>query len=123
MSQNIPIIDLGPIFSGSAEGKCQVAAEVGRALETVGFFCILGHDVPEALVRQLRNEAYKFFALPIEEKMKVRRPAPEITRGYDPPAQQSLSATRGKVSPSDLQEGFGMGALTSRRMILTTIQG
>ena len=103
MSQNIPVIDLAPIFSGSAEGKRQVAAEVGRALETVGFFYILGHNVPEALVHQLSDEAYKFFALPIEENMKIRRPAPEITRGYDTPAQQSLSATRGKVSPSDLQ--------------------
>ena len=109
MSQGIPVIDLAPIFAGYAEGKRQVAAEVGCARESVGIFHIVGHDVPGELVRQLRDEAYKFFALPIEEKMKVRRPAPEITRGYDPPAQQSLSATKGEVSPSDLQEGFGMG--------------
>ena len=109
MSQVIPVIDLSPLLAGDADGKQEVVAAVGHALETVGFFYITGHGVPDELVRRLRDEAYKFFALPIAEKIKVRRPAPEITRGYDPPAQQSLSATKNEVSLPDLQEGFGMG--------------
>lgn len=109
MATDIPLIDFSPALNGDDAGKLQVAAEVGAALETVGFFLITGHGVPPDLVRRMRDEAYAFFALPLEEKMKVGRPAPEITRGYDPPAQQSLSATKDGVTLPDLQEGFGVG--------------
>ena len=109
MSDGIPLIDMAPALAGDGEATRRVAGEVGRALETVGFFHIVGHGVPDDLVRRMRDLAYEFFALPMEEKMKVPRPSPETTRGYDPPARQSLSATRGDVSPPDLMEVFGMG--------------
>lgn len=109
MSTGIPLIDFSPAFSDAPNDRRRLATEVGEALETVGFFHISGHDVDAALVQRMRDEAYAFFALPLDEKMKVGRPAPEITRGYDPPAQQSLSATRDGVTAPDLQEGFGMG--------------
>jgi isopenicillin N synthase-like dioxygenase len=109
METSIPLIDFSPAFSEDPKDRRGLAAEIGQALETVGFFHITGHGVDPALVQQMRDEAYAFFALPIDEKMKVGRPAPEITRGYDPPARQSLSATRDGATPPDLQEGFGMG--------------
>jgi isopenicillin N synthase-like dioxygenase len=109
MGNEIPLIDFSPALAGDTAGKARVAAEIGRALETVGFFHISGHGVSPALIQGMRDEAYAFFALPIDEKMNVGRPAPEITRGYDPPAQQSLSATKDGASHPDLQEGFGMG--------------
>jgi hypothetical protein len=34
--QTIPIVDIAPFLAGSAEGKQQVAREVGRACETIG---------------------------------------------------------------------------------------
>ena len=109
MSQGVPLIDLAPALAGDAAGKKRVAAEVGDALETVGFFYIVGHGVPAELVQRMRDRAYTFFAQPLAEKMEIGRPSPEITRGYDPPAQQSLSATKDNVSLPDLQEAFGMG--------------
>jgi isopenicillin N synthase-like dioxygenase len=109
MAINIPLIDFSPAYSENLEDRLALASKVGNALETVGFFHISGHGVDPLLVQKMRDEAYAFFALSIEEKMKVGRPAPEITRGYDPPAQQSLSSTLDGATPPDLQEGFGMG--------------
>ena len=108
-ADDVPVIDLSPFLAGGPEGKKRVAAEVGRACETIGFVNILGHGVPEQLIERVRDLAYEFFALPVEEKLKIGRPAPEITRGYDTLANQSLSASLGNPSPPDLQETFGMG--------------
>ena len=109
MSPTIPTINLEPFFSSGKEKKVRLASEISCALETIGFFQIIGHNIEKSLVQQMREEAYSFFRLPIEEKLKVRRPLPEITRGYDPPAQQSLAATKDGAAPPDLQEGFGVG--------------
>lgn len=109
MTATIPTINLEPMFSSEKEKRLKLASAINSALETVGFFQIVGHNVEKSLVQQMREEAYSFFRLPIEEKLKVRRPLPEITRGYDPPAQQSLAATKDAAAPPDLQEGFGVG--------------
>ena len=112
MKNCIPIIDLAPLMSGETDDKSGVVRSVSDALENYGFFHIVGHGVSPALVNRLRDEAYEFFARPLQEKMEVERPLPEITRGYDPPAQQSLAATKDGASPPDLQEGFGMGGFS-----------
>ena len=108
-ADDVPVIDISPFLAGQPEGKKRVAAAVGRACETIGFVNILGHGVPAQLIEHVRDLAYEFFALAVEEKLKIGRPAPEITRGYDILANQSLSASLGNPSPPDLQETFGMG--------------
>ena len=105
----VPLIDIAPMLKGDAADKRRVAAEIDQALETIGFFTIVGHGVPDALIRDTRDLAYEFFALPLEEKMRIPRPNPIATRGYDPPANQALGPTHGGASPPDLQEIFGMG--------------
>ena len=108
-SVRIPEIDIAPALAGDPAGKRRVAGRVGEALETIGFFIVVGHGVPDGLVRETRDLAYEFFALPLEEKMRIPRPRIAATRGYDPPANQKLAATHGNESPPDLQEVFGMG--------------
>ena len=108
-SNGIPQIDVAPMLAGDPAGKRRIAEQVGDALETIGFFTIVGHGVPESVVRDARDAAYEFFALPLAEKMRVPRPSVAATRGYDPPANQKLAATLGNETPPDLQEMFGMG--------------
>ena len=108
-SNRIPRIDIAPMLAGDPVGKRRIAERVRDALETIGFFTIVGHGVPEAVVRDARDAAYEFFALPLAEKMRIPRPSRVATRGYDPPANQSLAATHGHDTPPDLQELFGMG--------------
>ncbi len=46
--QGIPIIDIAPFLAGSPEGKRQVAREVGRACEEIGFFLVTGPQRPRS---------------------------------------------------------------------------
>ena len=69
-SNCIPQIDIAPMLAGDPVGKRRIAEQVRDALETIGFFTIVGHGVPEVVVRDARDVAYEFFALPLAEKMR-----------------------------------------------------
>ena len=71
MNNVIPLIDLETLVNRDSHGTEELVKAVTQALETVGFFHISGHGVPPELVQRLRDEAYQFFKLPLEEKMKV----------------------------------------------------
>ena len=62
-SNRIPRIDIAPMLAGDREGKRRIAEQVRNALETIGFFTIVGHGVPEVVVRDARDAAYEFFSL------------------------------------------------------------
>ena len=50
------------MLAGDPVGKRRITEQVRDALETIGFFTIVGHGVPEAVVRDARDLAYEFFA-------------------------------------------------------------
>ena len=99
-SNGIPQIDIGPMLAGDPAGKRRIAGQVGDALETIGFFTIVGHGVPESVVGDARDLAYEFFALPLEEKMRVPRPSIAATRGYDPAGKPEASGHAGQRKPA-----------------------
>src|SRR5271156_139522 len=106
---SIPTIDLAPYLEGSAKGRDKVAAEVNRACEEIGFFLIKGHGVPQEMIDRTYDKAVEFFRLPVEDKLPIRTPAPDIARGYTPFKGETLSAGLGKAAPADLKEMIDMG--------------
>jgi isopenicillin N synthase-like dioxygenase len=68
----IPVIDLGPYLAGRPAAAAATAAELGRALQDVGFFVIVNHGVPQALVDDTFEEARRFHAQPMEAKLALR---------------------------------------------------
>lgn len=54
-----------------------------------GFFYVTNHGVDRALVEAVLAESKGFFALPMEEKMKLHR---TNHRGYTPPYAEKLDA-------------------------------
>ena len=66
----IPLIDL-------ALDEAAVAAALGKACETAGFFYIVNHGVPDALVRDQFAWCERFFDLPLAAKQAVA-PAGEL---------------------------------------------
>lgn len=103
----VPCIDLAPSFEPA--GRQAVAEAIREACETIGFFTIVGHGVPDAVISDLQSQARCFFALPSEEKRRVPHPESRISRGYFPPKHRALSYSLGNAAPPDLQEGFAMG--------------
>jgi len=68
----IPVIDLGPYLAGRPAAAAATAAELGRALQEVGFFVIVNHGIPQALVDDTFEEARRFHAQPMEAKLALR---------------------------------------------------
>ncbi|XP_017979607.1 PREDICTED: feruloyl CoA ortho-hydroxylase 2 [Theobroma cacao] len=50
----------------------EVAKEIVRAAETLGFFQVVNHGVPVDLLESLKDTAHKFFGLPPERKAVYR---------------------------------------------------
>ncbi|MCU0984988.1 MAG: isopenicillin N synthase family oxygenase [Acetobacteraceae bacterium] len=109
MLRDVPIIDIAPFRGGDAAAKRAVAAEVGRAVDGIGFLVITGHGVDRALVDQVREVSNAFFDLPDEEKRRVSRPGPDIARGYIPLEAESVGRSQGVDVPGDLNESLMIG--------------
>lgn len=105
----VPVIDISG-FSGSDRTAChKVVEQVKEACESVGFFVITGHDVPTEILLSAFSQSRAFFARPLHEKMRIQRPGPGISRGYNAVAGQSLGLTMGQKAPPDLMESVGFG--------------
>ena len=68
----VPIIDIAPLLAGSPADAARVAGEIGAACRNIGFFYIVGHGVPDALMNDVYALARRFFAQPQEKKDAVR---------------------------------------------------
>src|SRR5258708_16960437 len=73
---------LGP--HASAESAGAAAEELVASFRRTGFAVITGHGVPVEVLDDMCAVSREFFALPLEEKMRVAFPAPEVIRGYEP---------------------------------------
>ena len=107
----IPVIDVAPFRAGTPDGKRAVARAIGRACEEIGFFTVVGHGVDPALVQRTYDLSRAFFDLPMAEKQRIKRPAPEQNRGYNAIGQETLSYSIGEPAPPDFKEFLSIGAV------------
>jgi isopenicillin N synthase-like dioxygenase len=103
---DVPVIDIAPYRHGA---KQTVADAVGRAVHDIGFLVITGHGVDPKLVRAVQDVSNAFFDLPLAEKQRVLRPAPDIARGYIPLEAESVGRSQGMDVPGDLNESLMIG--------------
>ncbi len=68
----IPVIDVGPFLAGEAGALERTGALVGDAAETLGFFFIGNHGIPQSLIDRVFAEAQRFHELPLERKLEVQ---------------------------------------------------
>jgi isopenicillin N synthase-like dioxygenase len=107
-AETIPVIDLGPYFDGTAEGKRAVSRAVDAACRRLGFLVVSGHRVAPELIEAIRTVSFEYFDLPVAEKMSLRMP-PDRYRGYTPLMAENLAASLGEEAPPDLKESFSIG--------------
>jgi isopenicillin N synthase-like dioxygenase len=69
--EEIPTLDIAPALSGSAAGLADVAQELRRITETVGFFYLKGHGISQDLVDRVFAQSRRFHSLPAEVKAQV----------------------------------------------------
>jgi isopenicillin N synthase-like dioxygenase len=105
----VPVIDISPYRTGNAAEKRALAAEIDRTCREIGFMVIGGHGVDPSLIDAVETTSRTFFDLPVEEKMRIVRPAPDVTRGYQPFKAEVLVRSRGGSAAGDLNESLMIG--------------
>jgi isopenicillin N synthase-like dioxygenase len=98
----IPVIHLMPFLAGSSHGKRRVAREIRSACEGTGFFYLAEHGVPQPEIDEVFAASERFFALPLEERMKVKLTIGK-NRGYQPLGSRLYGD---QADAPDLNESF-----------------
>ncbi len=81
---SIPVIDISALRGGDPVAAMATADEIGRACETVGFFYIKNHGVPEALIQRTYDLSRRFHYSPVEKRAEVHIRHSPGTRGWVP---------------------------------------
>ncbi len=68
----IPVIDFGACFAGAPGAREATAAVLRDTLEHVGFFVMVNHGVPQALIDRTFAEARRFHDQPMDAKLALR---------------------------------------------------
>ena len=93
---DIPIIDLSDYFASESEESLKaVADQLRTACEEVGFFSIVGHDVPTQLMDTTFEQVREFHRLSPEAKQAILMDRPEWPvggMGYLPVKNRKLPA-------------------------------
>lgn len=104
----VPVLDVRALLDnapGTEASAKEVAVEIAKACREHGFFCIVGHGVPEQLRSRIEVRSREFFARPMDEKMRVAMSlGGRAWRGYFPVGGE---LTYGKP---DRKEGLYFGA-------------
>jgi isopenicillin N synthase-like dioxygenase len=101
----IPVIDVGPYLRGAPGAREAAATALREALEDVGFFVVVNHDVPEELIARTFAEARRFHDRPLDWKMALRMN--EHNNGYMAMSRYAVwtSEVNTNTKP-DLNEAF-----------------
>lgn len=104
MSEQLPIIDVSPLFGADAAARAATAAEIGAACRSLGFFYASGHAISPATLALLDGASRRFFALPEAEKLKIA-----MARGGR--AWRGFFPVRGELTSGrpDIKEGLYLG--------------
>lgn len=105
----VPVIDLAPSFTDDAAARRAVAAEIGRASETIGFLMVTGHGVSQDLIDEADGLSRAFFDLPFEEKTRISIGEKSARRGYRAMGETNVAGSLGEDRPHDLREQLVTG--------------
>ncbi len=101
----IPVIDIGGLYSGGPGERKRIAREIGAACRGTGFFYISGHGVAPALMSDVFRASAGFFSLPEDTKRQALFSSATGNRGFIPMKGEALDPTK----PADLKEAFNIG--------------
>jgi isopenicillin N synthase-like dioxygenase len=80
-SQSIPVLDLRQFAAGGGE-RSQFIAQLGNALEEIGFFALTHHGVEAELIEAAYGAAEQFFSLPDATKQQYEIAGWNGQRGF-----------------------------------------
>ena len=102
--EEIPVIDLGPMWSEDEVGKVLLAEQVSTACQEIGFFYVKNHGVPDSIIADAQRVSGEFFKQSEETKMLIEVSGSSSNRGYIPLFGEKNSS----VAKGDLKETFDL---------------
>jgi isopenicillin N synthase-like dioxygenase len=84
----LPVVDVSALGSAEPEARGRTATDLGAAARQAGFFYLVGHGVPRALMDGVCAQAARFFAQPLERKLELYIGKSSNHRGYVPEGEE-----------------------------------
>ncbi|MFM9971018.1 MAG: isopenicillin N synthase family dioxygenase [Burkholderiales bacterium] len=103
----LPVVDLAQFVKGTPRQRLAVAEQIRQACIDIGFFYLLGHGLSQSEIDLVHGMGLKFFALPLDEKMKTRTDNSSVRQGYI--RTGGVNPDAAALDAADAKERFGMG--------------
>ena len=117
--EEIPVIDLGPMWSEDEVGKVLLAEQVSTACQEIGFFYVKNHGVPDSIIADAQRVSGEFFKQSEETKMLIEVSGSSSNRGYIPLFGEKNSS----VAKGDLKETFDLSVEVDKDDPLCQLKG
>lgn len=98
MTDEVPLIDVSSIFTKTGAGVREVADQIARACEDIGFFYVVGHSVPQDVMDGAFDAAARFFEQPVDKLKEIK--VNPWHRGYMPMHETTMPGFRPDVKDS-----------------------
>jgi len=105
-TEEIPVIDISDYLAGKPGAREKAAAELRHVTETIGFFYLAGHGIPQQRIDQMFDNARRFFGQPLDTKMQIVR---DGRNGFVPPGSYTGNGRLLEGIKPNLYESFTMG--------------
>tara|TARA_Y100001934_G_scaffold279923_1_gene385118 strand:- start:1202 stop:2233 length:1032 start_codon:yes stop_codon:yes gene_type:complete len=117
--EEIPVIDLGPMWSEDQAGKALLGEQISTACQEIGFFYVKNHGVPDTVITDAQRVSGDFFKQTEEVKMLIEVSVSSSNRGYIPLFGEKNST----VTKGDLKETFDMSVEVDQDDPLCQLKG
>ena len=84
-----PVLDLEPYFKGEEDAAEKLADQLKEVCETIGFFFLKNHQVPQSIIEDMFAKTRTFHDLSMEEKLAIS--INKNQRGYIKPGATLVS--------------------------------
>ena len=98
----VPQIDIGPLFGADGRARRRVGDAVRDACIDVGFFYIRNHGIPQAILDETFRQMARFFALPEDAKREIHASNSRCFRGYSGLFEERHDATTDYYEPHEV---------------------
>src|ERR1700733_1380732 len=106
MSAQVPVIDIGALRTSDSTALQALARAIGVAARETGFFSVVNHGIPAALIEAVFAQSAAFFAQPLDLKAAVGIESSPAFRGYARIGYEQFD----EAHPPDAKEAFRIGA-------------
>ena len=101
--ESIPVLDMGPYLAGEPGAAEELAANIKFIQETIGFYVVINHGIPQDAVEDAYAALDDFFKLSAEQKLALK--FDETSVGFIPPKSTVYVTSKiNKNTKQDLNE-------------------